>query len=1117
MLAILAAARGLVVKRTRADWLIVAAAALIILLATTLLSAGLIYAGAVSQSGLQRTLQDAPVPDANVEVTARVSAEGLGETDRRIRDEIASSFGSIGADVVRVAESDSFQLPDGMGEADRTNLAILASYDRIAEHASLVDGAWPDAGAAGKPGSVQVAVSESTATLLELSVGQQLPLVSRRDRDFAMPVTVAAIFSLDDPTEPYWWSSPQVIDGVTEVSSYRIYGPLVVDESILFERAAQSSAQVHWYAFPHFDALQIEGIGGLRSSVSGLHDRLESTFGTSAQVGVRTRLPEILAAAERSLLVARTGVLILTVQLGVLAGYALLLTAGLLIDQRRIETALLRSRGASTAQVAVLALMEGLLLAVPAALLGPWLAAASLRLLNRAGPLADIQLNLDPQVSVAAYALAGLAGLACIVALVIPAMTSARSFIATKQSRGRQQARGVAQRAGLDLALLAVAGIGFWQLRHYGAPITASVQGQLGLDPFLVAAPAVGLLAGAVLALRLIPLLAQLVDHAVGRLRGLVSSLGAWQIARRPARYTRSALLLMLAIALGVFAVSYTETWTDSQIDQANYQVGADLAVTPDRRVGTALPETVLGDAYASIDGVDVAMPVSDDAISISRTAGNGSLLALDAEVAPRVVHLRRDLAGAPFADLMQQLAEQRPAPDLIRLDGEPQRLRFDLSLDLQLSSDVSPANAPSLEASVVIRDAGGLFYRLGAERIDGSDHEAQPIVISLVHPVADGRVFTPRYPISLAALELRASAAPGAPSSLFGVLPDSTFSIANVAISPDMQGESWNPVSVDGSGAAWQFSIARSGSSLDAGNLALSDGLGMHVAANDNEGTTAPVVFALQPASLGRATEDPLPVIAGRSFLSAVAAKVGDQTRLEIGSQRQPALIVGAVDGFPTLDPSKPLVIADLPTLALLQYRLSGQTTSVSAWWLDAAPEATEGAAATLDAPPFSSRAVASSVERGKALRTDPVALGVIGGLALGFVSAALFAGIGFVVSASVSARERLTEFALLRALGLSPGQLSGWLTLENGMLVLISLVGGTGLGLLMSWIALPFITVTQDASKAVPPVIVAIPWSSIALLELVTVVVLAVMVVVLALLLRRIGLGSALRLGDE
>jgi ABC-type antimicrobial peptide transport system permease subunit len=123
----------------------------------------------------------------------------------------------------------------------------------------------------------------------------------------------------------------------------------------------------------------------------------------------------------------------------------------------------------------------------------------------------------------------------------------------------------------------------------------------------------------------------------------------------------------------------------------------------------------------------------------------------------------------------------------------------------------------------------------------------------------------------------------------------------------------------------------------------------------------------------------------------------------------------------------------------------------------------------------------------------------------------------IGFVVSAAVSAHERLTEFSLLRALGLSPRQLSGWLSLENGLLVLISLIGGTALGLLMAWMVLPFVTLTQDASTVVPGIIVAIPWGSILLLEGITIGALALVVLALAFLLRRVGLGTVLRLGEE
>jgi hypothetical protein len=89
--------------------------------------------------------------------------------------------------------------------------------------------------------------------------------------------------------------------------------------------------------------------------------------------------------------------------------------------------------------------------------------------------------------------------------------------------------------------------------------------------------------------------------------------------------------------------------------------------------------------------------------------------------------------------------------------------------------------------------------------------------------------------------------------------------------------------------------------------------------------------------------------------------------------------------------------------------------------------------------------------------------------------------------------------------------------LSLENGLLVLISLIGGTALGLLMAWMVLPFVTLTQDASAVVPGIIVAIPWESILLLEGITIGALALVVLALAILLRRVGLGTVLRLGEE
>ena len=172
---------------------------------------------------------------------------------------------------------------------------------------------------------------------------------------------------------------------------------------------------------------------------------------------------------------------------------------------------------------------------------------------------------------------------------------------------------------------------------------------------------------------------------------------------------------------------------------------------------------------------------------------------------------------------------------------------------------------------------------------------------------------------------------------------------------------------------------------------------------------------------------------------------------------------------------------------------------------------------AATLRAAPLTAASAETVDERTRILSADPVALGIIGALSVGFVVAALFAVIGLAISAAVSARQRRTEFALLRALGLSGRELSGWLWLENSAVVIVSLAAGTVMGLVIGWVVLPYITVTQAGSNPFPPVLLEVPWGAIALLELLAIGALGITVVVLSRVLRRFGIGSALRMGED
>jgi len=87
----------------------------------------------------------------------------------------------------------------------------------------------------------------------------------------------------------------------------------------------------------------------------------------------------------------------------------------------------------------------------------------------------------------------------------------------------------------------------------------------------------------------------------------------------------------------------------------------------------------------------------------------------------------------------------------------------------------------------------------------------------------------------------------------------------------------------------------------------------------------------------------------------------------------------------------------------------------------------------------------------------TNPISAGMRGLLIVGAITAALLAILGSVVQSLLAARQRATQFAVLRTVGMSARQLAGLLLGEQVVVYLFGLIGGTVLGLLL---------VTADAS---------------------------------------------------
>ena len=1030
-------------ERMRVDWPIVGAAWLITLLAATLLAAGPIYSSAVSLAGLHRVLADAPVPDANIEVTLRADVADAQAIDTTVSRALRDTMGDLPTEVRWSGESNTFALP-GQDPDDVRDLTVLGFADGIDEHATLVDGAWPAEAAGSEP--IDVAVSEEAGAEMRAAVGDELELSSRLDPSMVVTVRISGVYHVADPTDPFWWENQQLLAGVSISDRYRTIGPLLSTRANALEHAGSGGVSFTWHAFPDFTALGVDETSALRARLRDLSPQLQAAL-PEATPRVATQLGPILARSERSLLVSRTGVLLLIIQLAVLAAYAIVLTANLLVEHRRVHTALLRSRGAGTAQIAGLALTEALMLAIPAALLGPWLAVGALSLLNVAGPLSSIQLGIAPMVSTDAYLAAGAAALGCVALLVLPAMTAARSFMDEQTGISRQETRTLGQRIGIDLALLAVTVIALWQLRLYGSPLTTSVRGTLGLDPLLVAAPAIGLLAGGVLALRLMPLMAELIERAVARGRHLVGAMGARQLARRPLRYTRAALLLMLAISMGIFAVSYGSTWADSQQDQAAYQVGSDVRVMPGRGP-SAIPPWAQAATFGSLDGVSSAVPLRRERLVVTRATGAGELIGLIPE-ASDAIHFRGDQASAPLADVLAPLAAERQSVELIELPGTPDRLRVGGEIDISSlvrqtvnlvtgEASLSPVPLSALEGrplysvSLVLRDGDGLLHRFTTDPIplnpDGP--ELAEVEIRAPDTLTAGAQDLQLHmtgPVSIVEVGLQATL----PGLVFA--DEGSVALTSLEWSDAPEGDAWRSVDLASAGG-WVTTVSPAGQPFP--TTVPHEGLAVELTGSNpllGSGFTigSPNEIGYLASAVDRFGEAELSAVVNRALLEGTSLSVGDVLGVRLFGRNRIVRITGAVDSFPTTDADKPLVIADLPTIELMRFAVGRQINFPDEWWLQVADGQEDAVAATLRAAPLTAVSAETVDERTRVLSADPVALGIIGALSVGFVVAALFAVIGLAISAAVSARQRRTEFALLRALGLSGRELSagsGW-----------------------------------------------------------------------------------------
>ena len=147
---------------------------------------------------------------------------------------------------------------------------------------------------------------------------------------------------------------------------------------------------------------------------------------------------------------------------------------------------------------------------------------------------------------------------------------------------------------------------------------------------------------------------------------------------------------------------------------------------------------------------------------------------------------------------------------------------------------------------------------------------------------------------------------------------------------------------------------------------------------------------------------------------------------------------------------------------------------------------------------------------------QAQPERQGLFGFLFIGFAAAALLSALAFLLYVLFAFRQRFIELGVLRAAGLSMGQMSGYMAWELTFLILLGVSIGTGFGVLASKLFIPFLQIGSRLSALVPPFQVLIAWPAIFQIYGMLVVLFSVTLVILLASLRSMKIFQAIKLGE-
>ena len=472
------------------------------------------YLNALERQGINTAIDNTPGAMLAIAAYAPyipLDEPSLQDAETDLEDAIGLNIQGIYSGHERYVKSKGYDLalprsPVRRGDPDQEDPeGYLGHLKSLEEHATFVDGRMASSNIVTGPQGpiVEGVLDSSSASNMRVRVGDTVTMRQSLLNPTVITVSIVGVFRPADIYDEFWqhyW----VLLGDDQDLSVFVTREVMVDA--LGKTYPGSISSCLWSIYIDKESLKEWSISEGRERLASFRRDLSAQLDRATVI---TGIERMFSDFEERIFFTRVPVLMMLVIMLITVLYFIAMLVSYLVQSRDREFALLRTRGAGTYQFFRVFSLEALVLTGFTVIAAPFLAMGMVAIAGllpyfsgiTGGSILPVELHWTP------FAAAAGAGLLILAMLVIPGLVGARAGLVIHRLRSsRPPSIPLFQRYYVDVALLVIGGLTFWELRERGHIVSGGLFEEVQVNEMLLLAPVLVLVVVALLFMRLFPL-----------------------------------------------------------------------------------------------------------------------------------------------------------------------------------------------------------------------------------------------------------------------------------------------------------------------------------------------------------------------------------------------------------------------------------------------------------------------------------------------------------------------------------------------------------------------------------------------------------------------------------